>query len=80
MSDIKIPREDWHLLAHLLFSDDAERQRTAFKLLQVEYADKAKRLELKELYKTNYSEYCRVQQMTDAEYMQRLRQKYNRVD
>lgn len=80
MSDIKIPREDWHLLAHVLFCDDREKQRIAFELLQAEYADKARRLELKELYKTNFDEYCRVQHMTDAEYMQRLRQKYSRVD
>lgn len=81
MSDVKISREDWYLLAHLLFCDDCEKQRVAFELLQAEYAEKAKRLESKELYKTNYSEYCRVQQMTTAEYMQRLRQRYNhRID
>lgn len=80
MSDVKISREDWYLLAHLLFCDDREKQRIAFKLLQTEYADKARKLELKELYKTNFDEYCRIQRMTDAEYMQRLRQKYNRVD
>lgn len=80
MSDVKISREDWYLLAHLLFCDDREKQHTAFELLQTEYAEKAKRLELKELYKTNFNEYCRIQRMTDAEYMQRLKQKYNRID
>lgn len=80
MSDVKISKEDWYLLAHLLFCDDREKQQTAFELLQTEYAEKAKRLELKELYKTNFNEYCRIQRMTDAEYMQRLKQKYNRID
>lgn len=75
--DVKISREDWYLLAHLLFCDDREKQHTAFKLLQSEYADKEKRLELKQLYKTNFEEYCRVQKMTDAEYMQRLHDRFS---
>lgn len=77
MSDIKISREDWYLLAHLLFCDDCEKQHTAFELLQSEYADKAKKLELKELYKTNFTEYQRVQKMTDVEYMQRLHDRFS---
>ena len=77
MSDVKISREDWYLLAHLLFCDDREKQCIAFELLQSEYADKEKRLELKELYKTNFEEYCQVQKMTDAEYMQRLHDRFS---
>lgn len=77
MSDVKISREDWYLLAHLLFCDDLEKQKLSFELLQVEYADKAKKLELKELYKTNFAEYRRVQKMTDAEYMQRLHDRFS---
>lgn len=77
MSDIKIPREDWFLLAYLLFSENPVKQKTAFNLLQTEYADKAKRLELKELYKTNFDEYCRVQKMSEAEYIDRLHKKYS---
>lgn len=77
MSDIKISKEDWYLLAHLLFCDDLEKKRLAFELLQVEYADKAKRLELKGLYKTNFDEYCRVQKMSEAEYIDRLHKKYS---
>lgn len=77
MSDIKIPREDWLLLAYLLFSDNPEKRETAFNLLQTEYADKAKRLELKELYKTNFNEYCRVQKMSEDEYINRLHKKYS---
>lgn len=65
------------MLAHLLFCDDLGKQRTAFSLLQVEYADKAKKLELKELYKTNPKEYRRVQDMSDAEYMQRLHDRFS---
>lgn len=65
------------MLAHLLFCDDLGKQRTAFSLLQVEYADKAKKLELKELYKTNPKEYRRVQSMSDAEYMQRLHDRFS---
>lgn len=80
MSDVKISKEDWYLLAHLLFCDDLEKKRLAFDLLQVEYADKARKLELKELYKANPSEYYRVQNMTDAEYVQRLKQKYSGID
>jgi hypothetical protein len=76
--DVKISREDWYLLAHLLFCDDREKQHTAFELLQTEYADKAKRLELKELYKTNFAEYQRVQNMTCDEYMQRLHDRFSR--
>lgn len=75
--DVKISREDWYLLAHLLFCDDREKQRIAFELLQSEYADKEKRLELKELYKANFEEYCRVQKMTNAEYMQRLHDRFS---
>lgn len=75
--DVKISREDWYLLAHVLFCDDREKQRIAFKLLQTEYADKAKRLELKELYKTNFAEYQRVQNMTCDEYMQRLHDRFS---
>lgn len=77
MSDVKISREDWYLLAHLLFCDDLEKQKVAFSLLQVEYADKAKKLELKELYKTNFVEYQRVQNMTCDEYMQRLHDRFS---
>lgn len=77
MSDVKISKEDWYLLAHLLFCDDPEKQNVAFKLLQIEYADKAKRLELKELYKTNFNEYCLVQKMSEAEYIERLHKKYS---
>jgi hypothetical protein len=77
MSDVKISREDWYLLAHLLFCDDPEKQKVAFSLLQVEYADKAKKLELKELYKTNFVEYQRVQNMTCDEYMQRLHDRFS---
>lgn len=77
MSDIKISREDWYLLAHLLFCDDLEKKRLAFDLLQVEYADKARKLELKELYKTNFDEYRRVQKMTDAEYADRLHDRFS---
>lgn len=77
MSDIKISKEDWYLLAHLLFCDDLEKKRLVFDLLQVEYADKARKLELKELYKTNFDEYRRVQKMTDAEYMQRLHDRFS---
>lgn len=77
MSDIKISREDWYLLAHLLFCDDLEKKRLAFYLLQVEYADKARKLELKELYKTNFDEYRRVQKMTDAEYADRLHDRFS---
>lgn len=76
--DVKISREDWYLLAHLLFCDDREKQHTAFELLKTEYADKAKRLELKELYKTNFAEYQRVQDMTCDEYMQRLHDRFSR--
>lgn len=65
------------MLAHLLFCDDLEKQRTAFSLLQVEYADKAKKLELKELYKTNPKEYRRVQDMSNAEYIQRLHDRFS---
>lgn len=65
------------MLAHLLFCDDLGKQRTAFSLLQVEYADKAKKLELKELYKTNPKEYRRVQNMSNAEYMQRLHDRFS---
>lgn len=65
------------MLAHLLFCDDLGKQRTAFSLLQVEYADKAKKLELKELYKTNPKEYRRVRDMSDAEYMQRLHDRFS---
>lgn len=65
------------MLAHLLFCDDLGKQRTAFSLLQVEYADKAKKLELKELYKTNPKEYRRVKDMSDAEYMQRLHDRFS---
>lgn len=65
------------MLAHLLFCDDLGKQRTAFSLLQVEYADKAKKLELKELYKTNPKEYRRVQDMSNAEYMQRLHDRFS---
>lgn len=75
--DVKISREDWYLLAHLLFCDDREKQHTAFELLKTEYADKAKRLELKELYKTNFSEYQKVQNMTCDEYMQRLYDRFS---
>jgi hypothetical protein len=75
--NVKISREDWYLLAHLLFCNDREKQRIAFKLLQTEYADKEKRLELKELYKTNLDEYRRVQKMTDVEYMQRLHDRFS---
>ena len=78
MSDVKISREDWYLLAHLLFCDDLGKQRTAFSLLQVEYADKAKKLELKELYKTNFTEYQKVKNMTCDEYMQRLHDRFSR--
>lgn len=77
MSDVKISREDWYLLAHLLFCDDLEKKRLAFDLLQVEYADKARKLELKELYKTNPKEYRRVQSMTDAEYADRLHDRFS---
>lgn len=77
MADVKISREDWYILAHLLFCDDLEKQRLAFDLLQVEYADKARKLELKELYKTNPKEYRRVQDMSDAEYMQRLHDRFS---
>lgn len=77
MSDVKISREDWYLLAHLLFCNDRDKQRIAFELLQTEYADKAKRLELKELYKTNPKEYQRVQDMSNAEYMQRLHDRFS---
>lgn len=77
MSDIKISMEDWYLLAHLLFCDERKKQRVAFKLLQVEYADKARKLELKELYKTNFDEYRRIQKMTNAEYMQRLHDRFS---
>lgn len=77
MSDVKISKEDWYLLAHLLFCDDREKQHTAFELLKTEYADKAKRLELKELYKTNFAEYQRVQNMTCDEYMQRLHDRFS---
>lgn len=80
MADVKISIEDWYILAHLLFCDDLEKKKLSFELLQVEYADKARKLELKELYKTNFDEYCRVQKMSDSEYMQRLKQKYNRID
>lgn len=76
--DVKISKEDWYLLAHLLFCDDREKQHTAFELLKTEYADKAKRLELKELYKTNFAEYQRVQNMTCDEYMQRLHDRFSR--
>lgn len=65
------------MLAHLLFCDDLEKQKVAFSLLQVEYADKAKKLELKELYKTNFVEYQRVQNMTCDEYMQRLHDRFS---
>jgi hypothetical protein len=75
--DVKISREDWYLLAHLLFCDDREKQRIAFELLRTEYADKQKRLELKELYKTNFEEYCRIQKMSNAEYMQRLHDRFS---
>ena len=75
--DVKISKEDWYLLAHLLFCNDRKKQRIAFELLQTEYADKAKRLELKELYKTNFDEYCRVQKMSEIEYIDRLRKKYS---
>lgn len=75
--DVKISKEDWYLLAHLLFCNDRKKQRIAFELLQTEYADKAKRLELKELYKTNFDEYCRVQKMSETEYIDRLRKKYS---
>lgn len=75
--DVKISKEDWYLLAHLLFCDDREKQHTAFELLKTEYADKAKRLELKKLYKTNFDEYCRIQKMSETEYIDRLRKKYS---
>lgn len=75
--NVKISREDWYLLAHLLFCDDREKQHTAFELLKTEYADKAKRLELKELYKTNFVEYQRVKNMTCDEYMQRLHDRFS---
>lgn len=75
--DVKISKEDWYLLAHLLFCDDREKQHTAFELLKTEYAYKAKRLELKELYKTNFAEYQRVQNMTCDEYMQRLHDRFS---
>ena len=77
MSDIKISKEDWYLLAHLLFCDDLEKKKLSFELLQVEYADKAKKLELRELYKTNFDEYRRVQKMTDAEYANRLHDRFS---
>lgn len=77
MADVKISREDWYILAHLLFCDDLEKKKLSFELLQVEYADKARKLELKELYKTNTKEYRRVQNMTDAEYMQRLHDRFS---
>lgn len=77
MSDVKISREDWYLLAHLLFCDDLEKKKLSFELLQVEYADKARKLELKELYKTNFDEYRRVQKMTDAEYADRLHDRFS---
>lgn len=64
-------------MAYLLFSENPEKQQTAFNLLQTEYADKAKKLELKELYKTNFDEYRRVQKMTDVEYMQRLHDRFS---
>lgn len=78
MSDVKISREDWYLLAHLLFCDDLEKKKLSFELLQVEYAAKARKLELKELYKTNFAEYQRVQDMTCDEYMQRLHDRFSR--
>ena len=77
MSDVKISREDWYILAHLLFCDDLEKKKLSFELLQVEYADKARKLELKELYKTNPKEYRRVQDMSNAEYMQRLHDRFS---
>lgn len=77
MSDVKISREDWYLLAHLLFCDDLEKKKLSFELLQVEYADKARKLELKELYKTNPKEYRRIQDMSNAEYMQRLHDRFS---
>lgn len=77
MSDVKISREDWYLLAHLLFCDDLEKKKLAFDLLQVEYADKARKLELKELYKTNPKEYRRVHDMSDAEYADRLHDRFS---
>lgn len=77
MADIKISSEDWYLLAHLLFCDDLEKKHLAFNLLQFEYADKARKLELKELYKANFDEYRRVQKMSNAEYMQRLHDRFS---
>lgn len=77
MADVKISREDWYILAHLLFCDDLEKKKLSFDLLQVEYADKARKLELKELYKTNPKEYRRVQDMSNAEYMQRLHDRFS---
>lgn len=77
MADVKISREDWYILAHLLFCDDLEKKKLSFELLQVEYADKARKLELKELYKTNPEEYRRVQDMSNAEYMQRLHDRFS---
>lgn len=77
MADVKISREDWYILAHLLFCDDLEKKKLSFELLQVEYADKARKLELKELYKTNQEEYRRVQDMSNAEYMQRLHDRFS---
>jgi hypothetical protein len=77
MADVKISREDWYILAHLLFCDDLEKKKLSFELLQVEYADKARKLELKELYKTNPKEYRRVQDMSNAEYMQRLHDRFS---
>lgn len=77
MADVKISREDWYILAHLLFCNDLEKKKLSFELLQVEYADKARKLELKELYKTNPEEYRRVQDMSNAEYMQRLHDRFS---
>lgn len=77
MAGVTIDLIDWHLLGNLLFNDNESEREQASTLLQVEYAVKSKKLELKKLYKTNPEEWQRVQNMTDAEYTQRLHDRYS---
>lgn len=77
MAGVTIDLIDWHLLGNLLFNDNESEREQASTLLQVEYAVKAKKLELKKLYKTNPEEWQRVQNMTDVEYTQRLHDRFS---
>mgnify|MGYP007029454176 FL=1 len=77
MAGVTIDLIDWHLLGNLLFNDNESEREQASALLQVEYAAKARKLELKKLYKANPKEWQRVQNMTDAEYADRLHDRFS---